>query len=156
MHELAHYIKYPKLEAKTRRFLHQQLNPDANDNAPLCETPDISSRIFVYHSATTTLFAPSDPAGIDGVRRERVRATPSWRKGDDTVARYDCILVETDPQYSGMRAMHAARVKLFFSFWHNGVTYPCALVEWFVRVSDEPDEDTGMWMVQPEFDEFGD
>lgn len=52
--------------------------------------------------------------------------------------------------------MHVARVKLFFSFWHLGVSYPCALVEWFVCKGDSPDEDTGLWAVEPEFNEDGD
>jgi len=39
---------------------------------------------------------------------------------------------------------------LLFSFSDAGVTYPCALVHWFVRVGDTPDEDTGMWIVEPE------
>ncbi|KAF7974379.1 hypothetical protein HWV62_12354 [Athelia sp. TMB] len=33
------------------------------------------------------------------------------------------------------------------------VTYPCALVEWFVPCGEEPCEDTGMWVVEPEMDD---
>jgi hypothetical protein len=54
-----------------------------------------------------------------------------------------------------MRGMHIARVKLFFLFSHRGVQYPCALVKWFVRTDDAPDEDTGLWVVEPEFDVNG-
>jgi len=32
----------------------------------------------------------------------------------------------------------------------DGVTYPCALLEWFIPVGDEPDVETGMWIVEPD------
>lgn len=47
--------------------------------------------------------------------------------------------------------MDITRVRLFFSFVHNGITYPCALVHWYSRVGDEPDENTGMWVVEPDW-----
>ncbi|KAI0245058.1 hypothetical protein BJV78DRAFT_1277562 [Lactifluus subvellereus] len=34
--------------------------------------------------------------------------------------------------------------------WRDERSYPCALVMWFIP-GDEPDEDTGMWVVRPEF-----
>jgi hypothetical protein len=43
-------------------------------------------------------------------------------------------------------------VHLFFSFKYGGVTYPCALVEWFKQMAEHPDEQTGMWVVEPEVD----
>ena len=48
-----------------------------------------------------------------------------------------------------------ARVRAFFSFISRGITYPCALVHWFSRVGDEADEDMGLWVVKPDFDETG-
>jgi hypothetical protein len=50
-----------------------------------------------------------------------------------------------------MRGLDIARVRLFFSFKSRGVPYSCALVQWFSHVFDEPDEDTGMWVVEPDF-----
>lgn len=41
-----------------------------------------------------------------------------------------------------------ARVRLFFSFRFCGKFYPCALVHWYSRIGDSPDEDTGMWRVR--------
>ncbi|KAG2030712.1 hypothetical protein BDR03DRAFT_936581 [Suillus americanus] len=38
---------------------------------------------------------------------------------------------------------------------HDGIMYPCALVQWFKRVADSPDEITGMWVVEPELLEDG-
>jgi hypothetical protein len=83
------------------------------------------------------------------MRRERIRAIPSWRGGPP---RYDCVFVHTDPPAEGMRALSLARVRAFFSFVSQGVTYPCALVHWFSRVGDEADED---WVVEPDMDETG-
>jgi len=81
------------------------------------------------------------------MRRERIRAVKSWRKGP---GRYDTILVNTDPTAEGMRGLDVARVRLFFSFSYEGVQYPCALVCWFSREGDSPDNTTGMWIVEPD------
>lgn len=81
------------------------------------------------------------------MRRERVRATHSWRKGD---ARYDCVFVEADPAQPGFRGLLVARVFLFFSLKHEGDVYPCALIRWYSAIDTEPDEETGMWIIQPD------
>lgn len=60
------------------------------------------------------------------------------------------------PEQPGMRGLDIARIVTFFSFCFNDVEYPCALVSRFVTVGDGPDEDTGMWIVQPDIDEEGD
>jgi hypothetical protein len=86
------------------------------------------------------------------MRRERIRAVPTWRKGP---GRYDCVFTETDPSLKGMRGLDIARVHLLFSFKYDDKTYPCALVRWYSRVGDEPDEDTGMWIVEPDFNDDG-
>ena len=54
-----------------------------------------------------------------------------------------------------MGSLDIARVRLLFSFKHDGVVYPCALVHWFKRLGDSPDENTGMWVVEPEVHEDG-
>lgn len=92
--------------------------------------------------------APSDPSGIQGMRREFIRSTRSWRKDGE---RRDCVLVTTDESASGMERFTVARVLLFFSFVYGGRTYPCALVHWFPCVNDFADAGTGMWVVRPEF-----
>ena len=92
-------------------------------------------------------YAPSDISGVGGMRRERIRAVKSWRKGP---GRYDTIFINTDPLAEGMRGLDIARVQLFFSFSHNGTQYPCALVHWFSHVGDSPNDNTGMWMVEPD------
>jgi hypothetical protein len=49
-----------------------------------------------------------------------------------------------------MHGLLVARVRLFFTFCHEDIIYPCALVEWFSLFGDQPDINTGMWVVEPE------
>lgn len=141
-------------------FLYNQLHRDSPLDDAL-QPPQLYYRIvtnptlfkiLVFTSATATFYAPSDISGIGGMRRECIRATPSWRKGP---ARYDCVFVETDPDAVGMKGLHVARIRLFFSFKYEGEVFPCALVEWFQRVSHELDDLTGLWVVEPECDGNG-
>ena len=81
------------------------------------------------------------------MRREYIRATPQWRSGPP---RYDCVFVNRDDTLPGLLGMAVARVRLFFSFKYEGMVHDCAAVHWFRRIDDEPDKDTGMWVVQPE------
>ncbi len=83
------------------------------------------------------------------MRCERIRATPLWLKGP---ARYDRVFAENNSTVEGFRGLHAARVRTFLSFKSGGVEYPCALIQWFSPVADEPDELTGLWVVEPDFD----
>ena len=48
---------------------------------------------------------------------------------------------------------YIAHVLLFFAFWHHGKHYPCALIHWFSFVGLELDQDTGLWIVEPSFDD---
>jgi hypothetical protein len=108
--------------------------------------------IRVYTSAVATFYAPSDISGVGGMRYERIHAVDTWRNGP---GRYDCVFVSTDSAAEGMRGFDIARVKLLFSFKHEGTIYPCALVHWYSHVGDSPDEDTGMWVVEPDCREDG-
>ena len=107
----------------------------------------INVKISVFHSAIAKFHAPSDPSGTHGMRRERIRSTPSWRGRGP---RRDCAFVgeERAPGMRGMTGMAIVRVLLFFSFEYGGVNYPCALVEWFKKVQHDPI--TGMWVVRPD------
>ena len=82
------------------------------------------------------------------MHRERIYSTPVWR---GAAPRYDTVLVETDAELPGMRGMTIGRVFLFFSFMFQDVNYSCALVHWYSTVGTEPDEDTGLWVVKPEY-----
>lgn len=114
---------------------------------------DFQAYINVYHSAVATFHAPSDLSGIGGMRRETIRATRSWRNGPP---RYDTIFIRKngpEAKYPGMRGLQVARAFLLFSFAIDGTEYPCALVQGYDTINPAPDEDTGMWVVAPEFSE---
>jgi hypothetical protein len=153
--DLALQFSLPDLPELMRRFLYDQLLPDADilgSDVDLDACPEVRGRVYVYHSACATFYAPSDLSGIGGMCRERIRATPSWH-GDGP--RNDCVFVTKDAKVDGMRGLHVARVQFFFSFTHNRIVYPCAFVEWFVPIGNAPCEDTGMWMVKADIDEDG-
>ena len=143
--------KIPNLIFLTQKFLFHQLNQGGIDESS-CISPssyDLSDTVVhVYHSALALFYAPSDVSGIGGMRREHIRATPSWRKGRP---RYDTIFVETDSTKLGMRGLHIARAFLFFSFTFDYTEYSCALIQWYEAVDDMPDDETRMWIVEPEF-----
>src|SRR5258708_5005935 len=58
---------------------------------------------------------------------EYICATLDW--GEKSKFQYYCIFFYSEPSDSGM----------------------CVLVQWYSCVTDEPDEDTGMWIVEPDF-----
>ncbi|KAL6299564.1 hypothetical protein BKA93DRAFT_742093, partial [Sparassis latifolia] len=121
---------------------------------PLGQCPTFHGKVNVYYSAAATYFAPSDPSGTGGMRREHIRATPQWRK---RCPRFDCVLVNSqfqslDGLWPNQDMPDVARVQLFFGFVFNGVQYRCALVHWFDRVGDAVDDETGMWIVKPRSD----
>ncbi|KAJ3007937.1 hypothetical protein NUW54_g3347 [Trametes sanguinea] len=128
-----------------RRLRHPHDELPKDEDLPPCP----NSRVRVFHSAIATFYAPSDPSGVGGMRREHIRATPSWRKGPP---RYDCVFIGKDPTAPGFRSLHAARARLFFSMQDASQWVPCALVEWFSPVGDAPDEDTRLWVVEPDYD----
>ena len=84
--------------------------------------------------------------------RERIRAIDSWRCGP---ARHDCVFVQHDPDEPGFRGLYIARVRHFFSIRHNKTHFPCALVSWYSTIGTTPCADTGMWKVEPDFDNMG-
>jgi len=144
----------PDLLNLTRRFLYDQLHPtlsSADVDIDECPNPTVS-KVSVFNSAVATFFAPSDEAGIRGMKRERIRCTRSWQ---NTGPRQDCAFVMDDSSKQGMRALRVVRVKMFFSFTFRGVEYPCALVEWFKTIGLAPDKVTGMWKVKPDIDGTG-
>ncbi|KAJ7019059.1 hypothetical protein C8F04DRAFT_1214415 [Mycena alexandri] len=53
----------------------------------------------------------------------------------------DCAFAVEDQQAQGFRGMSVVRLKMFFSFAHDG---------WFKKVGRSPDPETGMWIVEPQ------
>ncbi|KAF8224092.1 hypothetical protein L208DRAFT_1122004, partial [Tricholoma matsutake] len=71
---------------------------------------------------------------------ECIYAVKSWQKGP---GRYDTIFVNTDPSMDGMQGLEVTCVHLFFSFSHEGVEYPCAIIHWFSCVGELDMSDDG-------------
>ncbi|KAH7923128.1 hypothetical protein BV22DRAFT_1016022 [Leucogyrophana mollusca] len=152
---LAEEINVPHLRRLIRWFLFSQLQPDDPRNpedVPAAACPRYEGRVQVFNSAAATFYAPSDPSGIGGMRREQIRACPMWR---GLYPRNDCVFISTSPDAEGMRALEVARILCFFSFKHDHETYPCAVIHWFDKVGDTADEDTGMWITRPGIREDG-
>lgn len=145
--DLAAHIKQPRFPELLQLFLYDQLNPNLDVNyVNLDDCPRFDGPIYVYHSAIARFYSPSDLCGAGGMYRERIRSNPNWR---GEYARHDTVFVQTG--LGRMSGMAIGRVFLFFSFTFDNVRYPCALISWLVP-GDEPDEDTGLWVVQPELD----
>ncbi|TBU40371.1 hypothetical protein BD309DRAFT_993112 [Dichomitus squalens] len=154
---LAETLHIPRLHEYMRRFLYDQLEPNApvaGDIVNIEQCPEISplTSISVYRHAKATFYAPSELAGPNGMHREIIRCNPRWY-GDK--ARYDTVLVETDSDAIGLEASTVARLRACIAFTYQNVRYECALVEWFEGDGDAPDPATGMWVVRPELDAAG-
>ena len=115
--------------------------------------PDFQWKDQSFHSAVARYYAPSDLCGVGGMHRERICANASWSTGH----RFDTVFVALeDAGARPMCGMLVARVFLFFSFSDCYETdIPCVLVTWFINTANEPDPDTGMWVVEPELDPDG-
>lgn len=145
---LSRTLHIPDLPQLIRRFLYDQLLPNSIESGAevdLNKCPTFSGIVRIFHSAVATFHAPSDPSGIGGMHRERIRATPVWRGGSP---RNDCVFLANDAVLEGMQGLHVVRVLLFFAFTRLGTTFPCALVQWFTMVGEDPCDQTGMWMVE--------
>lgn len=150
INSLATCVACPYLPALTRRFLYDQLRTEADpisDDVELSECPAITTKVYVYHSAVAAFYAPSDVSGIRGMKRERIRSTPSWNKHE----RRDTALVVMDESKAGFGGLDVVRILLFFSFVHRGTEFQCALVHWFKRIGSQPDPITGLWIVEPDY-----
>ena len=123
-------------------FLHKQLKLDPFSTSPSFHPPD---KLYVYSSAITTFYTPSDICGTGGMRCEHMHTVTSWRNGPPW---YDSIFVNTNESEPGMCGLSVAWARLFFSITVNWVKYHCALVHWYSLVNS-PDECTGMWVVEP-------
>ncbi|KAG1882730.1 hypothetical protein F4604DRAFT_1577018 [Suillus subluteus] len=146
---LSDEVSVPHLRRLIRYFLFTQLFPDDPrdpEDIPAASCPRHEGKLQVFNSAAATFYAPSDPSSVGGMRHEQICACPLWQ---NVYSHNDCILISTNPDLEGMRGLDVARVKCFFSFKFNWEVYPCVLIQWFNKIGDCTDEDTGMWMVKP-------
>ena len=63
---------------------------------------------------------------------------------------YDTVFLS-----GNFQGLLVAQVQLFLSVTHQRDSYPCVLVEWYSTIGIEPCPNTGMWMVEPDFDVSG-
>jgi hypothetical protein len=136
-------LELPEFPILVHKFLAKQLHPDT-PGIPLIQN---DGKIRVFYSATAIFRAPSDPSGIRSMQREQIRTTPSWRNG---APRYDCAFINSGSEDDPLRGLIVGRIFLFFTFVHKEILYSCALIQWYSFIGNEPDEDTGMWMVKPD------
>ncbi|KAJ3966017.1 hypothetical protein EV361DRAFT_1028835 [Lentinula raphanica] len=139
--ELAAHIQQAFFPAALCRYLWSYFYGDAEQPHDLELCPTFSGRITVYHSAVTWFYAPSDLCGVGGMHSECIQSHPRWRNSYS--------LTNQSPFMCGLTV---AQVLLFFAFTHDGKRHECALVNWFKRVADVVDEETGMWVIRPEYD----
>ena len=152
---LGAYLGVTHLPLLISRFLYEQDNLGLEgplDAVPIEDCPAFKGRVRVFPSASAVYYAPSDKSGTRGMFRERIRAVQSWRGGP---ARRDCVFIDHDPSVEGFQGLLVARVHSFLLLKDKKFTYPCALVMWFSTVGTSPCPQTGMWMVEPDFDSTG-
>ena len=140
---LARNIDEPASCHHLQCFLEDQLELDAT-SSPFIYIPD---KVYVYFSAIAIFHAPSDLCGTGGMCHKCIHAVTSWWHGRP---RYDSILVNAHELQQGMLGLNVACARLFFSVTMNHVKYPCALVHWYMIGGDSPDDNTGMWVVEPD------
>ena len=132
---LARDINKPVFHYHLQCFLEDQLDSELDaTSSPFIYIPD---KICIYSSAVATYHAPSDLCGTGGMHCECIHTVTSWRCGNP---RYNSVLINADELEPGMRRLNVACTRLFFTVTMNRVKYPCALVHWFSRVGDFPDE----------------
>ena len=124
-------------------FLHDQLKLDHTLSSPFFYIPD---KIHVYSSTIATFYTPSNLCGTGGMHCECIHAITSWRCGKP---QYDCVFVNTDELAPIMLGLNVTQARLFFSVTVNCIKYSCALVHWYSQLGDSVDENTGMWVIEP-------
>ncbi|KAH9906112.1 uncharacterized protein B0H18DRAFT_898855 [Fomitopsis serialis] len=149
--DLAAEYDQPDLLALIRRFLFDQLiatDKIGSSMVDVAQCPQFLGKIAVYRSVIAKFYAPSKLSGDGGMHRELIRANLSWRGHP----RFDTVLINVDEAEPGMKGMEVGRVMGLMILTHAGIPYPCALIDWFEKVSDDPSEVTSMYVVQPEVD----
>ena len=154
--EIAVITRCPDLSDLVAYFLYDQHTPNAERSGAhidISQCPNkFMGKVYSYTSAIATFYAPSDLSRAGGMYRQCIHASPSWHNGPKW---YDCVYVERDPTLSGFQGLFVAKVLHFFDFEFRNRYYPCALVHWFDSIGDQPCPNTGMWMVQPEYNGEG-
>ncbi|KAF9538821.1 hypothetical protein CPC08DRAFT_738828 [Agrocybe pediades] len=144
LYPLADYLNEPGLPTAFNTFLYSLQHPERSIPADVNAQVNFCGKIYVFRSATTRFYAPSDLCGMYGMYRQQLRCSPAWYGKP----RYDTVFVVKDDQ-QGMMGMQVARLHLLFSFIEKEDVVKCALVSWYPLASKDRDPDTGMWIVKP-------
>ena len=118
-----------------RRFLYDQPNPDAEETGdviPLERCPDILGKAYLFNLARAVYYAPSALCGTGGCTAS---VYVLFRRGTTVY-----IGKSGEP---GLKGLQVGRV---FGFKHDGITYPCAPIQWFSIIGEIPCDETGMWI----------
>jgi hypothetical protein len=91
-------------------------------------------------------FVPSNLCGVGGMHQEQIHSTPSWYDHPH----HNTIFIILDDTLPGMEGMVITCIQLLLLFNYSGINHHCTLVNWLVCRDDEPDPDTGMWIVSLE------
>ncbi|KAF9225582.1 hypothetical protein BS17DRAFT_869508 [Gyrodon lividus] len=135
---LAEELCIPNLSDLLRCFLFNQIHPNHpsdHSEVPLTACPHYDGHISTFNLASSRFYVPSDLSGLSGMHTKFIRSTPLWR----------------NEEALGMCALDIACVLSFFLFTYQEGTYNCAVIQWFDKISDSPDEDMGMWMMHPSY-----
>ncbi|KAI0084245.1 hypothetical protein BDY19DRAFT_987574 [Irpex rosettiformis] len=147
---MAAHLNQPTLQELCRRFLYDQLYPDAvlpAEHIPVDECPVFDGVVSRFQSGRVVYYAPTEDCGPSGMHREMIRSHARWRNSH---ARYDTVLIQNGEDDGPMHGMIVGRVLSFLRFVHNAVEYNTALVQWYMPMHEHVDEVTGMWIVKPE------
>ncbi|KAJ2921951.1 hypothetical protein H1R20_g15145, partial [Candolleomyces eurysporus] len=147
---LAQAISMPQFANAFLDYLFRARFPTQQPPVDIARAIFFTGRIYVHHSAVCRFFAPSDACGAGGMQHQIIRCNPTWRQK----GRYDTVFVSESDE-PGMAGMMIAQLRLLFSFNDpvTGLDHECALVNWFPLIADEPDQTTGMWIVEREEEE---
>jgi hypothetical protein len=135
---LAAYIKQPQFPMVFHKFFFTQHHPQSETMPTnLEEHAPFYRKIYVYHSAVTQFYAPSDLCGAGRMHHEYIHCNLLWC---GEMAHRDTVLISVDYSQHGMYGMLVACVLLFFSFHdvYLDKDIPCALVNWFIPNGDKP------------------
>ena len=108
--EMGEDIGHPELPDLVAIFLFHQRNPTM-DLPDISRCPRVTDRGYSFNSAIATFYAPSDLSGPNGMHKQRIHATSSWRNGPP---HYHCVFVENDYTLPGFQGLYVAQVLLFF------------------------------------------
>lgn len=125
----------------------------ANCPVDISLCPPCHQGVHIFHSATCIYSASRNSNGTGRTIHQAIYCTPSWKKGPP---RYDCVFVNNNSNLPGFKSLWVGQLLLLFSIksprGSRVPDTPCALVQWFTAVGEQPCDLSGMWMVKPEVD----